>query len=58
MFQLPETKLGASLDYTKKKISLGCPASQTFSIWVGVTMAIVSVLAVKITCIKTGVWEH
>ena len=38
----------------EENIFLHYPVSQGFSIWVGLTIALVSVLAIKITCINAG----
>ena len=40
------------------KIALGHPINQRFSVWTGDAIAPVYMLAVKITCVETGVWEH
>ena len=40
------------------KIALGRPINQRFSIWTGGALAPVYMLAVKITCVETGVREH
>ena len=42
----------------QNKIALGRPINQRFSIWNGGAIAPVYMLAVEITCLETGVWEH
>ena len=42
----------------QSKIALGRPINQRFSIWTGGAIAAVYMLAVKITCVETGVWKH
>ena len=40
------------------KIALARPINQRFSIWTGGAITPVYMLAVKATCVETGVWEH
>ena len=40
------------------KIVLGRPINQRFSIWTGGVITPVYTLAVKISYVETGVWEH
>ena len=42
----------------QSKTALGCSFNQRFSIWTGSAIALVYMLAVKITSVETGVWEH